>query len=101
MSKVTVNIDADLQDLIPQFIENRKKDIATLQSLVDASDLTAIAQLAHKIKGAAAGYGFVQLSDLASEMEKAAKSGNPAPLKSLAVQMETHFSNIEVKFVSL
>lgn len=100
MSKTTINIDADLQDLIPQFLENRKKDIATLQSLVAVNDLPSIAQLAHKIKGVAAGYGFTHLSDLASEMEAAAKKNDAAPLKSLANEMETHFSNIEIHFVT-
>lgn len=101
MSKETVNIDADLQDLIPQFIENRKKDIETLDLLVANDDLTAIANLAHKIKGAAAGYGFVYLSDLAAQMEIAAKSHQSAPLKSLIEQMKRHFSNLEIHFVSL
>lgn len=101
MPKTTVNIDADLKDLIPQFVENRTKDIKNLETLVEKNDSVAIAQLAHKIKGAAAGYGFVHLSELASDMEMAAKNGNTAPLKSLLEQMRTHFSNIEIKFVIL
>lgn len=101
MSKVTVEIDADLQDLIPQFIENRKKDIESLVELVEKKDLTAIAQLSHKIKGAAAGYGFTELSDLAAQMEVAAKSNNATPLPDLVRRMKVHFLNIDIRYVPM
>ncbi|HWU41961.1 MAG TPA: Hpt domain-containing protein [Bdellovibrio sp.] len=99
-AKKILEIDADLQDLIPQFLENRKKDIASLQAMVAQNDLTAIAQLAHKIKGAAAGYGFADLSKMASEMEVAAKNSDNGPLSDLAEKMKKHFENIEIHFVS-
>lgn len=101
MAKIRVEIDADLQDLIPQFVENRRKDIESLQGLVANHDLTAIAALAHKIKGAAAGYGFADLSAIAAEMEKEAKGNNEAPLTNLVQNMKTHFDNIEIHFVPM
>lgn len=101
MTKSIVEIDADLQDLVPQFVENRKKDIETLRQLVQKDDLEAISQLAHKIKGAAAGYGFNELSDLAAQMEKASKKNENAPLPGLVQRMETHFFNIEIQFVNM
>lgn len=101
MSKVKVEIDADLQDLIPQFVENRKKDIVALEELVEKNDLTAIAQLAHKIKGAAAGYGFNELSDLAAQMEQAAKAGDNTPLKDLVKKMRIHFLSVDIHYVSM
>ncbi|MFS4458672.1 Hpt domain-containing protein [Bdellovibrio sp. HCB2-146] len=101
MANNKVEVDADLQDLIPQFLENRKKDLEVLQGLVEKNDLDALAQLAHKIKGAAAGYGFVKLSDYASQMEAASKRKDPAPLPRLMQDMKAHFDNIEVLFVSM
>jgi HPt (histidine-containing phosphotransfer) domain-containing protein len=101
MTKSIVEIDADLQDLVPQFVENRKKDIETLRQLVQNDDLNAISQLAHKIKGAAAGYGFNELSELAAQMEKASKGNEPNPLAELVKRMETHFLNIEIRYVSM
>ena len=101
MTKVKVEIDADLQDLVPQFVENRKKDIMSLQKLVQEQDLEGIAQLSHKIKGAAAGYGFNELSEIAAQMEKASKGGESSKLESLVQKMETHFLNIEIKYVTM
>ncbi|WII72121.1 Hpt domain-containing protein [Bdellovibrio sp. 22V] len=101
MSKVKVEIDADLQDLIPQFVENRKKDIESLDQLVEQNDLPAVAALAHKIKGAAAGYGFAELSELAAQMEKSAKNNESGPLKDLVKKMRIHFLNVEIHYVSM
>ncbi|WP_374001078.1 Hpt domain-containing protein [Bdellovibrio bacteriovorus] len=101
MSRVKVEIDADLQDLVPQFVENRKKDIESLSVLVEKNDLTAIAQMAHKIKGAAAGYGFAELSELAAQMEVAAKKNDPNPLSDLLKKMKIHFLNIDIHYVPM
>lgn len=102
MSKTTVEIDSDLESLIPQFLENRKKDIETLQQLVDSNNLSEISQLAHKIKGAASSYGFNELSELASQMEVLAKQNSDiAPLKELVKKMRVHFLSIEIHYVSI
>lgn len=101
MDKVIIEIDEDLKDLVPQFIENRKKDIVTLQNLVANNEFDSIAQLSHKIKGAAAGYGFKNLSDLAAKMEVAAKENNHQTANQLAQDIENHFSNIEVRYITM
>ncbi|MGZ3774810.1 MAG: Hpt domain-containing protein [Pseudobdellovibrionaceae bacterium] len=101
MSKIKVEIDADLEDLIPQFLENRKKDIEVLQQLIEKNDLTALAQLAHKVKGAATSYGFAELGELASQIEMQAKSNQSHQLPELIQKMKTHFLKIEVHYVPM
>lgn len=101
MSKTKVEIDADLEDLIPQFLDNRKKDIETLEQLVAQNDLQAVSQLAHKIKGAASSYGFNELSELASKMEMQTKSNQSAGLDDLIKKMKIHFLSIEIHYVPM
>lgn len=101
MAKIKVEIDADLQDLIPQFLENRRKDITSLHELVAQKNLTAIAQLAHKIKGTSAGYGFTGLSAMAADIEKAAKNNDSVPLSKIVEDMKIYFDEIEIHFVSI
>lgn len=101
MSKTKVEIDADLEDLIPQFLDNRKKDIETLEHLVAQNDLQAVSQLAHKIKGAASSYGFNELSELASKMEMQTKSNQSAGLDDLIKKMKMHFLSIEIHYVPM
>lgn len=98
-TKVKVEIDADLQDLVPQFVENRKKDLESFGLLIQQNDLVGIGQLAHKVKGAAAGYGFAQLSQLAADMENAAKAGDQKTLSEILKRMKDHFLNIDIHYV--
>ena len=96
-----IEIDSDLQDLIPQFLTNRKNDMNQLLQFVETNDLAAIAALAHKIKGTAAGYGFSQLSEYASQLEQIAKGTSTGDLKTVATNMKNHFDRIEVRFISM
>lgn len=96
---IIVNIDADLKELIPQFLENRRRDIENLELLLQQNDLAAIAMLAHKIKGTTAGYGFAELSEFASKIEKAAKNNEIVPIQDLVLKMKTHFQNIQIQYV--
>lgn len=101
---ILIDIDIDLQELIPQFLVNRKNDVAQLVQLSEQNDLPAIAQLAHKIKGTAAGYGFAALSDYAGQLELISKgktSGDINDIKKIARAMKDHFDRIEVRYISM
>lgn len=97
--KTKLEIDVDLQHLIPQFIENRKNDVLSLVHLAEKKDLTSIAQLAHKIKGAAAGYGFSRLSSMAAEIEQSTKNNDLSAITRITNDMKMHLENIEIHFV--
>lgn len=94
--KIQIKIDPDIADLIPQFIENRHNDLHSLSEIIDASNFEAIAQLAHKIKGSAGGYGFDGLSAIAAKMEVAAKQSNLEEAKSLLVQAQEYLNSVEI-----
>lgn len=98
MTKVQVFIESELQDLIPQFLENRKKDIISLVGQVEAADIIAIGQLAHKIKGSSASYGFQELSRIAAELEMASKANDMATIQSLVPNLKAHLENIEIVY---
>ena len=60
-----VEIEAELADLIPQYLSNRRADLHAAQDMLVEGDFRAIARLAHRIRGSAASYGFGQLGDIA------------------------------------
>ena len=68
-----VEISSTLDDLIPTYLDNRRRDIQTIRAAVDRADLQMIVLIAHKIKGSGATYGFSRLSDLARAIEVAAR----------------------------
>lgn len=98
MAKTIVKVDQDLEDLIPQFIQNRKKDVEELVQAITAQNEHAVAQIGHKIKGSSASYGFEDLSQMAADCEIAAKNKNLVSVTHLIPKMKDYFDTIDIHF---
>jgi HPt (histidine-containing phosphotransfer) domain-containing protein len=71
--RVIVNINPDLKDLVPGFLENRRKDAATLARAVQTGDTRVVRLLGHRMKGDGGGYGFEEISQIGEALEDAAR----------------------------
>jgi HPt (histidine-containing phosphotransfer) domain-containing protein len=69
-----VYIDADFEDLVPEFIEDVRSDIESMTEALGSEDYETIRQLSHSIKGAGGSYGFAAISDIAKILEDAGKN---------------------------
>ena len=70
--RFTVSIDPDLEELIPGFLENRRKDAATLAHAAKAGDEKTVRLLGHRMKDDGGGYGFQEISQIGEALEQAA-----------------------------
>lgn len=70
--KVIVYVDPDLEEIVPGFLENRRKDAAALQSALQGNDMKTIRVLGHRMKGDGGGYGFQEISAIGDALEQAA-----------------------------
>ncbi|HKY72223.1 MAG TPA: Hpt domain-containing protein [Nitrospira sp.] len=70
--RITVSVDPDLEDLVPGFLENRRKDVTTLAAAVQTKDVKTVRLLGHRMKGDGGGYGFLEISDIGEALEQAA-----------------------------
>src|ERR671926_396214 len=55
-----VTVARDLEDLIPVFMGNRKKELDTLRVALAAADFEQLRQLGHRMKGVGNSYGFAR-----------------------------------------
>lgn len=94
--KIVIEIDPDLEDLIPGFLENRARDVETLGGLLAAQDLAAIQRIGHSLKGVGGGYGFDGITDIGAAIEKAAESGDAAALAPQIEQLADYLSRVEI-----
>ena len=99
MAKYLVKVDKDLEELIPGFVENRRKEISELGPLLAEKKFEDITKLAHKTKGSSGGYGFMELSAWAAELEKAAKAQDLQICLSCHQKMTEFIKDFEVVFV--
>lgn len=96
--KIQIIIDSDLEELIPGFLENRRKDVDLLREALGAGKIETIQSTGHSLKGVGGGYGFDRLSELGAELEVKAKSGNPDGLDEIINNIEDYLNRIDISF---
>ncbi|MEY8214170.1 MAG: ATP-binding protein, partial [Colwellia sp.] len=81
--------DVDLVNaILHAFLVDLPLQISKLKEAIETKDLTQIATLSHKLKGAASGIGGISLSNHVLKMEKMAKAGSLDTLPSELLQLE-------------
>jgi HPt (histidine-containing phosphotransfer) domain-containing protein len=65
--------DPDLRSLIAGFAAALPERIAAIRAAMEGLDRPRVQRLAHQLKGAAGGYGFAPISDLARDLESAVR----------------------------
>ena len=97
--KTVVQIDEEIKEIIPNFLEGREKDINLFKVAIEAEDFDQLESIGHKLKGNAGSYGFHEMSEYGAGIEIAAKNKELAKIKSLVGDFEEHFENIEIEYV--
>ncbi len=64
--------EPDLAEILQTFVEELPQRIAALNDALGREDYQTIARLAHQLKGAAGGYGFPSITEVAAQLEKTA-----------------------------
>ena len=72
VNALTVHIDPGLEDIVPGFLENRRRDVKTLETALQQNNLAQIHIIGHRMKGDGGGYGFDAISMMGDALEQAA-----------------------------
>jgi HPt (histidine-containing phosphotransfer) domain-containing protein len=94
--KIFVRVDPDLADLIPGFLDNRRKDIAAMQEALKHGDFETVRVLGHSMKGAGGGYGFDAITDIGAALEEAARDNNPGKVLRGVSNLAAYLDRVEV-----
>lgn len=94
-----VYVDEMLKDLIPGFLENRRKELLELEGLVAQSNFDELSRFGHKLKGTALNYGFQRLGEIAASLEQAAISKNIDVIQRLSQDIKMHLANMQINYV--
>lgn len=93
-----VTVAKDLEDLIPVFMSNRKKELDTLRVALAAADFDQLRQLGHRMKGVGNSYGFAQVSEIGKYVEDGARSGDRALLETAIAQYGDFLSKVQISY---
>ncbi|WP_437882020.1 PAS domain S-box protein [Pseudomonas sp. LRF_L74] len=78
-----------LVSAIDRFLLENHEFSGRVRAFMDAGDMTAAAELAHKVRGTAANLALVQLSSLAEQIEQMLKSMRPDTVRGVLQHVET------------
>lgn len=98
MAKNVVRIDSELEELIPNYIENRHKDIKNMTEALAKGDFDTVRLLGHSMKGSGASYGFAEISVIGKKLEEAAKAKNQADITASIQELSDYMANLEVVY---
>ncbi|HEX9016648.1 MAG TPA: response regulator [Chloroflexota bacterium] len=96
--RIVVQADADIADLIPRYLENRRKEVDYLRAALDREEFEAIRNVGHTLKGTGGGYGFAAISEIGKEMERAGSAGDADRIASLIDRLVDYLDRVDVVF---
>jgi len=96
--RITVVVEEDLRELIPGYLENRRRDITAIREALKGSDYETIRSLGHKMKGSGGGYGFDAITELGHDLEAAAKSEHAEEISRLNDALASYLERLEVVY---
>ena len=91
-----VEVDPDIEDLVPGFLENRRKDVESLREAAAAADYGTVASIGHTLKGVGAAFGFDPVTDLGAELELAAKAVDGAAISEATSRLGHYLDHVRV-----
>jgi hypothetical protein len=78
---ITVYVDPDLQEIVPGFLENRRRDVHILETALQQNNFAQIHVIGHRMKGDGGGYGFDPISTMGAALEEAAAREDPGAIR--------------------
>jgi HPt (histidine-containing phosphotransfer) domain-containing protein len=93
-----VKVAKDLEDLIPVFLDNRKKELNALRAALAAADFEQLRQLGHRMRGVGDSYGFERVTLIGRHIEDGARSGDKASLEAKIAEYGDYLAKVEIAY---
>lgn len=96
--KIVIQIDPDLEAIVPGFLANRQRDLTTIETCLKQGDLDTIRLLGHRMKGDGGGYGFDHISTIGHRLEEAALTKDLHGLQLQQEDLRTFLARVTVVY---
>ncbi len=93
---IVVTVDPELEDIIPLFMENVRKDMEAIAAALVQSDADTVRRIGHSMKSYGAGYGFEFISIQGKAIETAAGRLEPAAVQELLNELANYLDHVKV-----
>jgi CheY-like chemotaxis protein len=93
-----VRLLADLADLVPGFLDGRRRDIDAIAAALERSDYDNVRILGHNMKGSGAGYGFNRITEIGTSLEQAAGRRAPSEIRAHSAELVRYLDGLHVVY---
>lgn len=95
--KIIVRIDdEDMLEIIPDYLESRRDELAVLQDAVAQQDFATLCGIGHKLKGSGGSFGFDRISEIGSHLESSAKAQDLQAIEQEIAKLRDYLDRVEV-----
>ncbi len=94
--RIPIQMDPDLADLIPDYLERRREDLASMVAALKTGNLEHVRITGHSMKGSGAAYGFDELTTVGAALEQAAKEGEQEAIRGLLDRLRDYLERVEL-----
>ena len=88
--------DEEILHLIPEFLENRRRDGKAILKWLARADFERIRTLGHQMKGVGRGYGFDAVSVMGGLIETAAREKDVARIRQIVGELAGYLDRVKV-----
>ena len=96
--KLQVEIDQELMQIIPDYLESRRSDCAEVERLLALGDMASIQTLAHRMKGSGGSFGFDEISTIGEALERASQLSDVEEIKSAVGRLARYLAGVSVTY---
>lgn len=93
-----VKVPKDLEDLVPMFMLNRKKEIENLRAALAASNFEEMRQIGHRMKGSGRSYGFAAISEIGKRIEEGARGSDGAAIAACLEEYGDYLDKVVISY---
>ena len=94
--RILVEIDPELMQIVPDYLESRRRDCAEIERLLAFGGMEYIQILGHRMKGSGGSFGFDEISEIGEVLETAAQVPDADGIKSAVGRLERYLERVSV-----
>lgn len=95
-AKIRLEVEPALRELVPDFLENRRRDLERMRQALHSGDLAAIRDVGQNIRCFSRVYGFDDLTALGEEIRCAADECSTLRIVSLQGKLADYLARVEI-----
>ena len=97
--KLIVQVDRELEDLMPLFMETRQRDLDGLAKGLLSNDFAALRAIGHGMKGSGGAFGFQFVTDIGDIIEASALKNDAATIEEQLALLRDCLARAEIQYV--